>query len=262
MTVLEAAGLNKSFGAVVATGDVSLRVEPGECHALIGPNGAGKTTLITLLAGEMRPDAGTIRLRGADITRLGTPARARAGLGRSFQIAQLFPEFTAEDNAALAVQSTQGHAFRFWRDARRDASLRAPARAALDLAGLADRGHVRVRDLSHGERRQLELALVLARRADVLLLDEPMAGLGPEEGAAMTRRLQALKGQVALLLVEHDMDAVFALADRISVLVRGRVVASGTVDEIRRDPAVRAAYLGDSGNVGVNSNPAIVVPLR
>ena len=247
MTALEATGLCKSFGAVAATGDVSITVEPGECHALIGPNGAGKTTLITLLAGELRPDAGTIRLRGRDVTRQRTEGRARAGLGRSFQIAQLFPEFTAEDNAALAVQATQGHAFRFWRQARHDPSLRAPAQEALARAGLAGRGHVRVADLSHGERRQLELALVLARRADVLLLDEPMAGLGPEEGAAMTRRLRDLKGHVALLLVEHDMDAVFALADRISVLVRGRVVASGPPDTIRRDPAVRAAYLGDVG---------------
>ncbi len=246
MAALEAVGLCKNFGAVAATGDVSISVQPGECHALIGPNGAGKTTLITLLAGELRPDRGAIRLRGRDVTGWPTHLRARAGLGRSFQIAQLFPEFTAEDNAALAVQATQGHSFRFWRDASRDASLRSPAREALARAGLADRGATRVSDLSHGERRQLELALVLARRAEVLLLDEPMAGLGPEEGAAMTRRIASLKGGVGILLVEHDMDAVFALADRISVLVRGRIVASGAPDAIRRDPAVKLAYLGDA----------------
>ena len=244
--VLEVERLHKRFGAVEATRDVSLMVQPGECHALIGPNGAGKTTLITQIAGEMRADAGRIYLRGQDVTRLPTHLRARRGLGRSFQIAQLFPEFTAEDNAALAVQSLMGHSFRFWRQARADTALRAPAQAALIRAGLAGRGETRVSDLSHGERRQLELALVLARRAQVLLLDEPMAGLGPEEGQAMTERLLGLKGQVAILLVEHDMDAVFRLADRISVLVRGRLIATGTPADIRADPAVRAAYLGDA----------------
>ena len=244
--VLEISQLRKSFGALRVTGDVSLTVLPGECHALIGPNGAGKTTLIGQIAGELRPDGGSIRLQGTDVTAWPIHRRSRAGLGRSFQIAQLFPEFTAEDNAAMAVQATQGHAFRFWRSARHDPLLRLPARAALAQVGLAHRAGIRASELSHGERRQLELALVLALGAAVLLLDEPMAGLGPEEGNQMTQHLLALKGRVGLLLVEHDMDAVFRLADRISVLVRGQLVATGTPDAIRQDPAVRAAYLGDS----------------
>ena len=246
IAVLEISRLSKSFGAVRATSDVSVSVMPGECHALIGPNGAGKTTLISQVAGEIRPDRGRIALRGRDVTGWPAHRRSRAGLGRSFQIAQLFPEFSAEDNAAIAVQATHGHAFRFWRDARRDPALRRPARLALARVGLESRAGVRVSELSHGERRQLELALVLALGAAVLLLDEPMAGLGPEEGAAMTAHLLALRGQVGILLVEHDMDAVFRLADRISVLVQGELVATGTPEEIRRDPLVRAAYLGDA----------------
>ena len=246
MTALRVENLHKSFGALRATAGVSLAVAPGEMHALIGPNGAGKTTLVSLIAGEVAPDSGRITLNGANITRLPGHRRARLGLGRSFQITQLLPEETAERNAALAVQAAAGHSFRFWRDASADPALRAPAHAALNRVGLLGRAQTRVADMSHGERRQLELAMVLARRADVLLLDEPMAGLGHEEGVLMTALLRSLKGTQAVLLVEHDMDAVFALADQVTVLVRGRVVASGTPDAIRRDPEVRAAYLGDS----------------
>ncbi|WP_376095079.1 ABC transporter ATP-binding protein [Roseomonas sp. CCTCC AB2023176] len=256
MTALRIEGLRKSFGALRATDDVSLTIAPGEMHALIGPNGAGKTTLVSLIAGEHGADAGRILLLGHDVTRLPVHRRARLGLGRSFQITQLLPEETAEANAAMAVQAVQGHAFRFWREAARDPSLLGPARAALDRVGLGARAGTRVADLSHGERRQLELAIVLARGAEVLLLDEPMAGLGHEEGLRMTEQLRALKGRHAVLLVEHDMDAVFALADRITVLVRGRVIATGTPDEIRRDPEVRAAYLGDS----LEDAPAAEVP--
>jgi branched-chain amino acid transport system ATP-binding protein len=257
MTALQVEGVRKSFGALRATDDVSLAVAPGEMHALIGPNGAGKTTLVSLIAGEIAPDAGRILLGGRDVTRLPGARRARLGLGRSYQITQLMADETAEANAAMAVQAAQGHAFRFWRDAAQDRSLRDPARAALDRVGLGDRAATRVADLAHGERRQLELAIILARRAEVLLLDEPMAGLGHEESLRMTALLRDLKGRHAVLLVEHDMDAVFALADRVTVLVRGRVIASGPPEAIRRDPEVRAAYLGDSLDAAA---PAGAVP--
>lgn len=246
MSALAVENLRKSFGALRATDDVTMKVRPGETHALIGPNGAGKTTLVSLIAGEHAPDAGRITLLGRDVTRLSGPRRARLGLGRSYQITQLVSEETAEANVALAVQAGQGHAFRFWRNAAADSSLRDPARAALDRVGLLPRATTRVADMSHGERRQLELALILARRAEVLLLDEPMAGLGHEESLRMTELLRGLKRHHAILLVEHDMDAVFALADRVTVLVRGAVIASGPPEAIRRDPEVRAAYLGDS----------------
>jgi branched-chain amino acid transport system ATP-binding protein len=246
MSVLVVENLRKSFGALRATDDVTMTVEPGEIHALIGPNGAGKTTLVSLIAGEHVPDAGHIRLLGRDVTRHSGPKRARGGLGRSYQITQLMAEETAEANVAMAEQASQGHSFRFWRDAATDGSLCEPARAALDRVGLSGRASTKVTDLSHGERRQLELAIILARRAQLLLLDEPMAGLGHEESIRMTTLLRGLKGDHSILLVEHDMDAVFALADRVTVLVRGRVIASGPPGTIRRDPEVRAAYLGDS----------------
>jgi branched-chain amino acid transport system ATP-binding protein len=244
--LLATEGLTKRFGGLVATSEVSLEVEPGEVHAVIGPNGAGKTTLVAQLAGELTPDAGTISFAGADISRLGTPRRAALGIARSFQITSIFPEFTALDNVALAVQAHAGHSFRFWGAARRDLWLREPARAALDEVGLGGRVDVPAGALSHGERRVLELAMVLATRPRLLLLDEPMAGMGPEESAGMVRLLGALKGKLAIVLVEHDMDAVFALADRISVMVYGRVIASGAPEAIRGDAEVRRAYLGDA----------------
>jgi len=243
--LLEIDSLTKHFGGVVASDGISLTLRRGELHALIGPNGAGKTTLIGQLTGEVAPDSGRIRFDSRDITALPVYRRSRIGLARSFQIASLFPDFTALDNVALAVQAHSGHSFRFWRDARREPQLREPARAALVRVGLAQRADVAVTDLSHGERRQLEIAMALATRPRMLLLDEPMAGMGPEESARLVATLRQLKGGITILLVEHDMDAVFALADRISVLVYGRIIASGDPATIRTDAAVREAYLGE-----------------
>ncbi|MDH3228684.1 MAG: ABC transporter ATP-binding protein [Alphaproteobacteria bacterium] len=244
--LLEAGRLVKRFGAVTAVDDLSLEVRPGEIHAMIGPNGAGKTTAIAQLAGEMKPDAGSVWFDGRDVTGLGADARARLGLARSFQITSLFRGFTAEDNVAMAIQAHAGHSFRLWRDAKRDPALRTPARAMLDSVGLAGRAGMTAANLAHGEQRQLELAMALATEPKVLLLDEPMAGMGQEESVRMIALLSGLKGTVSILLVEHDMDAVFALADRISVLVYGRVIASGAPEAIRADAAVREAYLGSA----------------
>jgi branched-chain amino acid transport system ATP-binding protein len=242
--LLSVRGLAKRFGGLVATDTVDLDIEPGEVHALIGPNGAGKTTLVTQLFGELQQDEGSILLAGEAISHLPTPARVRRGLARTFQITQLLGEASLLDNVALAVQARLGHSFRFFANARRDASLRRAAEGFLEQAGLAERAEMRVRDLSHGERKQLELAVALATEPRLLLLDEPMAGLGYGESARMVEALRALKGKVAMLLVEHDMDAVFALADQVSVLVYGRIIATGGVSEVRDDPQVRAAYLG------------------
>ncbi|MFH5923342.1 ABC transporter ATP-binding protein [Roseomonas xinghualingensis] len=244
--VLSIQHLVKRFGGLTATDDLSLEVLPGELHALIGPNGAGKTTAIGQIMGEITPDAGRILFMGEEITRLSAPARVRRGLSRTFQITQLLEDETAEDNVALAVQARSGHGFRFWGDASRDARLREPARAALDQVGLPKaRWAIPVADLSHGERKQLELAVALATGPRMLLLDEPMAGLGASESLRMTEVLRGLKGRIPMLLVEHDMDAVFSLADRISVLVYGHCIASGTPERIRHDPQVRAAYLSE-----------------
>jgi branched-chain amino acid transport system ATP-binding protein len=243
--LLQIEGLAKRFEGVVASDDITLEVARGELHAIIGPNGAGKTTLIGQLTGELAPDAGHIRFEGEDITTLPVYRRSRLGLARSFQIASLFTDFTALDNAALAVQAHAGHSFRFWRNARRESELREPARAALDRVGLGARADVLVANLSHGEHRQLEIAMALATRPRMLLLDEPMAGMGPEESARMVRTLRELKAELTILLIEHDMEAVFALADRITVLVYGRVIASGAPEAIRAHPEVRDAYLGE-----------------
>ena len=245
--LLETAGLTKRFGGLVATGEVSLSVAPSEIHAVIGPNGAGKTTLIGQLSGELKPDSGAIRFAGADISRLGPARRAALGIARSFQITSIFREFTTLDNVALAIQARAGHSFRFWRAARQDASLRDPAFAALGIVGLAGRADLPAGSLAHGEKRALELAMALATRPRLLLLDEPMAGMGPEESASMVRLLAGLKGRFSIVLVEHDMDAVFALADRITVMVYGRVIASAEPAAIRADPEVRRAYLGEEG---------------
>ena len=243
--LLETRGLRKRFGGLVATDDVDLAVAAGEIHAVIGPNGAGKTTLIAQLAGELPPDAGAIRFAGADVTRLDAPTRARAGLARSFQITTVCLGFTALENVLLAVQAHAGHSFRFWRAARRDQALIEPARAALDEVGLAPRAEIAAASLAHGERRQLEIAMALATAPRMLLLDEPMAGMGQEESGRMTALLARLKGRETMLLVEHDMDVVFALADRVTVLVYGRAIATGTPAEIRANAEVRAAYLGE-----------------
>jgi len=243
--VLEIHGLEKSFGALKATSGVSLDLQPGEIHALIGPNGAGKSTLINQIAGALVPDAGTVRFLGRDVTALGTAERARMGLARTFQISSLAQEFSALRNVMLAVQARQGTSLRFFRAVRRDAALVDPAMEMLARVGLAGRADVPAAELSHGERRQLEIAMALAMEPKAFLLDEPMAGMGPEGSKALTGFLAELRRQAPILLVEHDMDAVFALADRVSVLVYGRIVATGSVGEIRSNPEVRRAYLGE-----------------
>ena len=243
-------GLTKRFGGITASDDVNLTVAEGELHAIIGPNGAGKTTLIGQLTGELAPQSGRIRFAGQDITAFAAWQRSLLGLARSFQITSLFLDFTALDNVALAVQAHAGHSFHFWRDARREPALRAPARAALERVGLADRADVVAANMSHGEHRQLEIAMALATKPRMLLLDEPMAGMGAEESARMVKLLRELKQKVTILLIEHDMDAVFALADRISVLVYGRVIASGEPAAIRANPDVRRAYLGEQQAAG------------
>ncbi len=244
--VLETRGLHKAFGALTATEDVSITLRPGEIHAIIGPNGAGKSTLIAQIGGVLVPDAGSVHLGGRDVTGLAPQARARAGLARTFQISQLAMEDTVLQNAVLGALGASGRPWRFLRPALKDAGLRATAEAALEQVGLVDHAATRTAELSHGQRRQLEVAVALTLRPRCFVMDEPMAGLGTEGTARMTGFLDALRQTAPILLVEHDMDAVFALADRISVLVYGRVIASGTVEEIRRDPAVREAYLGDA----------------
>ena len=243
ISLLTAKGLVKSFGALRASDGIDLEVGEGETHAVIGPNGAGKTTFISQLAGSVRPDAGWIAFAGEDITRLSTASRARRGLARSFQITSVYLDFTALQNVALAVLARSGR-LGFWRDARSDSSLLQPAAEILQEIGLAERAHVLAANLSHGEQRQLEVAMALATRPRLLLLDEPMAGMGTEESARMIALLTSLKQRHTIVLVEHDMDAVFRLADRISVLVYGRMVATGAPQEIRANPEVRAAYLG------------------
>ena len=243
--ILRLDGLRKRFGGLAVTDGVSLEVLPGEIHAVIGPNGAGKTTLIHQVSGTLRPDAGRVVFAGQDVTALALARRARLGLARSFQITSVLPGFTALENAALAVQARSGSSFRFLRAASTEPALNREARAALEQVGLADRAQVPAAALSHGERRQLELAIALAMQPRLLLLDEPLAGAGPEETERLVALLRGLKRRYAILLVEHDMQAVFALADRISVLVYGRLVATGTPAVIRADPEVRAAYLGE-----------------
>jgi branched-chain amino acid transport system ATP-binding protein len=243
-TALHIDGLCKSFGSLIATDDLHLDITKGEIHAIIGPNGAGKTTLIAQLSGELRPDNGQVSFAGRNITNLSVPDRSALGLARSFQITSIFPNFTALDNVALAVQAHAGHSFRFWRPAHTDPALRQPAREALERIGLGVRADEPAANLSHGEQRQLEIAMALASEPSLLLLDEPMAGMGRDESAQMVALLQSLKGQLTIVLVEHDMDAVFALADRITVLVYGRAIATGQPGEIRANATVRAAYLG------------------
>jgi branched-chain amino acid transport system ATP-binding protein len=237
--------LVRRFGGIVATDNLSLSVTRGELHAIIGPNGAGKTTLISQLTGQLFPDSGTIGFAGRDITRLPTYRRSALGLARSFQITSLLPDLTASDNVALAAQAHDGHSFYFWGNARKESHLRDAARSALSRVGLAHRADVVVSKLSHGEQRELELAVALATKPQLLLLDEPMAGLGITESARMVKLLQELRREVTIVLVEHDMEAVFALADRITVLVYGRVIASDTPAAIRSNEEVKRAYLGD-----------------
>jgi branched-chain amino acid transport system ATP-binding protein len=244
--LLQVENLAKRFGGIVATDDLALTVASGELHAVIGPNGAGKTTLIAQLSGQLRADSGRVQFDGNDITALPMDRRSRLGLARSFQITSLFLDLSVLDNVALCVQAHADHSFHFWRNARAEPQLREPARAALARVGLSARADLPASLLSHGEHRQLELAMALAGNPRLLLLDEPMAGLGAEESARMVATLRELKREVAILLVEHDMDAVFALADRITVLVYGRVIATGSPADIRANAAVRDAYLGEA----------------
>jgi branched-chain amino acid transport system ATP-binding protein len=237
--------VSKRFGALLVNDGVSFDIRPGELHALIGPNGAGKTTLINLLSGASASDAGRIVFMGEDVTRLDLPERARRGLARSFQITSLLPHYTARDNVALAAQARSGSSFRFFGQVARETALNAAADAALARAGLAARAATRAGALSHGEQRRLEIAVALASAPKLLLLDEPFAGLGPEESREAVALIRDLKAEFAMLLVEHDMDAVFSLADRVTVLAAGRVIATGAPAGIRADARVRAAYLGD-----------------
>ena len=248
--LLAAHELRKRFGGVVATDGVTLAVAPGEIHALIGPNGAGKTTLVAQLSGAMLPDSGRIEFEGRDITPASQSERVRMGLARSYQITTIFERFSVLDNVALAVQARAGSSMSFWRPVARETALFEEARALLARIGLAGRESVPAAHLAHGEQRALEVGLALATRPRLLLLDEPMAGMGPEESErmiALIQRLRAPEPELAVLLIEHDMDAVFRLADRISVLVSGRVVASGSPAEIRAHAEVRKAYLGEDG---------------
>jgi branched-chain amino acid transport system ATP-binding protein len=243
--ILRLEGLSKSYGGLKVTDDVTLEVAARGVHAVIGPNGAGKTTLINQICGLVAPDAGRIVFAGHDVTRRKVHERARLGLARSFQITSILPGFSALENVALAVQARSGTSFRPFGRADREEALNAPARDALAEVGLAERAEAPAGSLSHGEKRALEIAIVLAMQPRLLLLDEPMAGTGREESERLVALLNGLKGRLPMVLVEHDMAAVFALADHISVLIYGRILAGGAPDLIRADPKVIAAYLGD-----------------
>ncbi|WP_137700637.1 ABC transporter ATP-binding protein [Marimonas lutisalis] len=243
--ILDIRGISKSFGALKASDDVSLDLRAGEIHALIGPNGAGKSTLIAQIAGSLKPDTGEVWLEGRNVTLDGPVARAQAGLGRTFQISSLAMEDTVLQNAVLGALGARHRAPGLWRPVMKQADLRDTAMAALSEVGLDEFAHFRTADLSHGQRRQLEVAVALTLKPHVFLMDEPMAGLGADGSALLVNFLHGLKSRAPILLVEHDMDAVFQLADRISVLVYGRIIATGTPDEIRANSQVREAYLGE-----------------
>jgi branched-chain amino acid transport system ATP-binding protein len=243
--MLQIRQLTKRYGGLLATDQLSLSLAAGELHAIIGPNGAGKTTLIAQLSGEVAPDSGAIEFDGHDITALLPAQRALRGLARSYQITSVFPEFSVLENVTLAMQAHRGHSFGFWTPMLAQPALVEPAMRAIAQAGLSQRCSSKVSELAHGERRQLELAMVLVAEPKLLLLDEPMAGMSHQESGNVVRTLQGLKGRYTMLLVEHDMDAVFALADRISVMVYGRIIASGIPDDIRNNEEVKIAYLGE-----------------
>jgi branched-chain amino acid transport system ATP-binding protein len=244
--LLEVTGLNKSFGGIRATDDVNLMVEEGKIHAIIGPNGAGKTTLISQLSGQIKPDSGDIRFGGHSIVDYSMARRAHEGLARSFQITSVVLPMTLLENVMLAIQGTSGHSFRFWKPVKNDTKMKDAAMQCLAQLGLEDRAQSIAANVSHGEQRQLELAMALAMKPRMMLLDEPMAGMGKEEGEVMVEILNRLKGDITILLVEHDMDAVFRMADKLSVLVNGHVIATDTVENIRNNIEVQQAYLGDS----------------
>ncbi len=244
--MLDILNLEKQFGGIKAVDNVNLHVKENEIHAIIGPNGAGKTTLISQVAGELMPDAGQIRFMGRDITFMRPAQRARKGLARSFQITSVMLPMTLLENVSMAVQSRKGHSFRFWRAAANDRELIDEAVLALDAVGLSNRANRVAKEVSHGEHRQLEIAMAIAMEPRLLLLDEPMAGMGQEESMELVAVLNEIKKHKTILLIEHDMDAVFSLADQISVLVYGKIIATGGKDEIRANPEVQQAYLGES----------------
>jgi branched-chain amino acid transport system ATP-binding protein len=237
--------LVKRFGGLTATDRADLSVAEGKIHALIGPNGAGKTTLIAQISGAMPSDSGRIVFAGHDITKMPMDERARLGLVRSYQITSIFGRLSVLDNIALAVQAIEGSSFRFWASARSEKERYEKAQAVAQRVGLGTRLTHLAQALSHGEQRQLEVGLALASRPQLLLLDEPMAGMGPEETERMVGLLDSLRGETTVVLVEHDMDAVFKLADTISVLVFGKVIATGNAQDIKDNPSVKVAYLGD-----------------
>ncbi|MGH8436624.1 MAG: ABC transporter ATP-binding protein [Pseudomonas sp.] len=243
--LLSVENLVKRFRGIHASDGINFDLRPGEIHAVIGPNGAGKTTFINQLAGELAPDSGRILLDGQDITSEPVYLRAALGLARSYQISAVFDELSVLENVMLAAQAHQGHSFRFFKDAAKDEKVAAPSREAVRIVGLEDALHRPAADLAHGAKRQLELAMVIATKPRLMLLDEPMAGTGPAESREIVALLRRLRGTAAIVLIEHDLDAVFALADRISVMVYGKVIATGTCDDIRADAAVREAYIGD-----------------
>ena len=243
--MLDVQNLVKKFGAVLATDRVSLQVQQNEIHALIGPNGAGKTSLVAQLSGLLQSDSGHIFFKGLDITGMSTHERVRLGLARSFQITRLFKSFTTLENVALSIQARSGHSFSFWKPVSKESALVEQATALLTDLGLADRANNHASELSHGEQRILELGLAVATQPKLLLLDEPMAGAGPVESERILNLILKLREKSAILLIEHDMDAVFRLADRISVLVNGALIATGTPTQIRHHPQVIAAYLGE-----------------
>jgi branched-chain amino acid transport system ATP-binding protein len=243
--LLETRALCKRFGGLVATSSVSMEIRRGECHALIGPNGAGKTTLIGQLSGSLHPDTGSVHFAGHDVTHLVAWQRAALGLARSFQITSILNDFSVVENVGIALQALNGSSFRFWRPVSAETGITAKAMEILQQVGLEALALRQARDLSHGEHRQLEIALALAMQPQLMLLDEPMAGMGPDESERMVHLIAGLKGRYTILLVEHDMDAVFRLADRISVLVAGRIIATGSADEIRVSQEVKSAYLGE-----------------
>ena len=246
---LRVEGLTKSFGGVVATNDLNFEIDPGEIHAVIGPNGAGKTTLVAQLSGMLKPDAGRIIFLGRDITGEPAAVRSHLGLARSFQVTSIFSKFTALANVALSIQAHRGHSFRFWKPVSADSPLNDPARKILEDIGLGERANEIAGNLAHGEQRQLEIAMALATEPKLLLLDEPTAGMGAEDSARMRKFIGSLKGEISMLLIEHDMDTVFNLADRVTVLIYGTAIATGTPEEIKQNDEVRAAYLGEDDEV-------------
>lgn len=247
--VLDVKSLVKKFGGVIATDNLSFDIQEGEIHAVIGPNGAGKTTLVAQVSGMLRPDSGEILFNGRDISHEPAPVRSHLGLARSFQITSVFKPFTVRENVALAIQAHRGHSFKFWRPAHSDVELTRPAQKILDEIGLGGRADMVTANLAHGEQRQLEIAMALATEPKLLLLDEPTAGMGPEDSERIRGFLGSLKGRYSMLLIEHDMDTVFSLADRLTVLVYGRAIATGSPAEIRANEQVRAAYLGEDETV-------------